>query len=218
MTYEHIIFDCDGVLVDSEMVAAEIMAPVLSTLGLSITVKHYLSHYTGKTFKAIFEQFNIDNRVNLEMLIKNVEEKVYSNIKAVEGIENVVKSIDMPKSIVSNSALSQIKHAVDTIGLSENFANHFSSSQVGKPKPSPDVYLFAATKLNLSHDKFLVVEDSISGCTAALEANMTVIGFCGGAHITNTHTDSLKKLGVHHIAKNSKELEKLIFLLTKKAS
>ena len=218
MKYEHIIFDCDGVLVDSEITAAQIMVPLLNTLGHSITVKHYLANYTGKTFKAILDQFKIDQRVDVSMLIKNVEEKVYSNIKPIPGIEKVIKSIELPKSVVSNSAPEQIKHSVDSIGLADYFTNQFSSSYVENPKPSPEVYLFASKKLNISSKKLLVIEDSVSGCTAALEAKMTVIGFCGGGHISIDHASNLEKLGVHHIAKDSSDLNKLIKELTKKAN
>ncbi|QSE96605.1 HAD family hydrolase [Fulvivirga lutea] len=218
MKFKHIIFDCDGVLVDSEIVAAEVMAPVLSTFGLSITVKHYLANYTGKTFRHIFEQFKIDQRVDIDMLIKNVEERVYSDIRPVDGIVEVVKSIELPKSVVSNSGLSQIKHAVESVELSEQFLFQFSSSQVSMPKPSPEVYLYASKKLELKPQDCLVIEDSISGCTAALEAGMTVIGFCGGKHITPKHKVLLKELGVHDLALNSKELNQKISKMTKSES
>ncbi|MEQ8927130.1 MAG: HAD-IA family hydrolase [Fulvivirga sp.] len=206
MKFKHIIFDCDGVLVDSEIVAAEVMAPVLSTFGLSITVKHYLANYTGKTFRHIFEQFKIDQRVDIDMLIKNVEERVYTDLRPVDGIIDVVRAIELPKSVVSNSALSQIKHAVESIELADEFLFQFSSSQVSQPKPSPEVYIYAAEKLGISAQDCLVIEDSISGCTAALDAGMTVIGFCGGKHITPQHQSALKELGVNEVALNSPDL------------
>ncbi len=216
MNFEHIIFDCDGVLVDSEIIAAEVMTPVLNTFGHAVTVKHYLTQYTGKTFRAIFDQFDIDQRVDVEMLIKNVEEKVYLNIAEVQGISHVVNSLSLPKSVVSNSHPDQIRHAVSTINLSDAFEKEFSSSMVENPKPSPDVYLYAAENLGISPESCLVVEDSISGCTAALEANMRVVGFCGGKHIMPMHKGELQKLGVQFIADNSTELLSTLNRLIKK--
>ena len=210
MGFEHIIFDCDGVLVDTEITAAEIMVPVLNTFGHQTTLKHYLSKYTGQTFRGIFNQFNIDDRVDVEMLIKNEEEKVYQNVKPIKGIPELVKKVGRPKSVVSNSGPSQINHAVTSLGLKMEFVHEFSASLVKKPKPAPDVYLHALENLNLPADKCLVIEDSISGCIHAKAADLFVIGFCGGSHITETHGENLKDLGVNELAANADELDKLL--------
>lgn len=216
MEFEHIIFDCDGVLVDTEIVAAETMVPVLGTLGHNITVNHYLAKYTGKTFKAIFDMFNIDERVNAEMLIKNIEDKVYNTIRPIKGIEALVQSLDLPKSVVSNSAKDHIENAVSNIGLSDNFEHFFSASQVSNPKPSPEVYEYAAQELSIKPANILVVEDSISGCKAALAAGMNVIGFCAGSHILPSHPKELEEIGVQFVASSSLELKGVIAQLIKK--
>lgn len=216
MNFKHIIFDCDGVLVDSEIVAAETMVNVLNSFGHATTLNHYLSKYTGQTFKGIFDQFKIDSIVDVQELIRNVEQTVYANVKEIDGIVELVKNIELPKSVVSNSGPSQIKHAVHTLGLENDFLNQFSASSVDKPKPSPDVYEFALRNLDLNSSDCLVIEDSISGCTAALSANLTVIGFCGGSHITNKHSNQLRDAGVLYIADNVQDLASLISDLTKK--
>ena len=215
MQLKHIIFDCDGVLVDSEIVAAQVMVPVLTTLGHAITVNHYLAHYTGKTFRHIFSQFDIDQRVDVDMLIKNVEEKVYQNIKAVEGITDVLEKLDHNKSVVSNSAMHQITAALAAIGHTDTFINRFSASQVANPKPAPDVYEFAMRHIDEDKAHVLVIEDSISGCTAALAAGLNVVGFCGGKHIMPDHAQKLRNVGVQQIASSSVELLSIINKLKK---
>ncbi len=215
MRIEQIIFDCDGVLVDSEIVAAEVMVPLLNSLGEKITLDYYLSTYSGKTFKGIFENLTLDVRINLEMLIKNVEEKVYQSVRPIVGMPNLVKKIELPKAVVSNSGMQQIEAALRATDLLNDLSNRYSSSMVTQPKPSPEVYLHAANKLQVDVSNCLVIEDSISGATAALTAGMQVIGFCGGSHITKSHGDKLKQLGVHFLASDAHELEHLIFTLSK---
>ncbi len=210
MTIKQVIFDCDGVLIDSEIVAAEVMVPVLRSLGHKLEVHHYLSSYSGKTFRDIFDKLDIDPRVEIEMLIKNVEEKVYLNVQAVAGIIEVVKAVVLPKTVVSNSGLNQINHALSVIELEEYFPNRFSSALVSNPKPSPEVYLYAAKKLNMKPKNCLVIEDSISGVTAAVAAGMNVIGFCGGQHITEGHGAKLMEVGAHVIATNASELSRIL--------
>jgi HAD superfamily hydrolase (TIGR01509 family) len=215
MTIEQIIFDCDGVLIDSEIVAAEVMVPVLKSLGQKIEVRHYLSMYSGKTFRDIFDNLDIDPRIEVEMLIKNVEERVYQNVCAIDGIVDVVRSISLPKAVVSNSGLAQINHALSIIELEDQFLDRFSSTIVSRPKPSPEIYLYAAKRLKVSTNCCLVIEDSVSGVTAAVEAGMNVIGFCGGKHITEGHEEKLTGLGAHFIAKNATELSQLLTRLKK---
>lgn len=215
MAFKHIIFDCDGVLVDSEIIAAETMVPVLNTFGHGTTLKHYLANYTGQTFKGIFKQFEIDDRVDIDMLIKNVEEKVYENIRPIVGVPELVKSLSLPTSVVSNSGPSQIDHAVRTIGLKEVFVDEFSASAVDNPKPAPDVYLHALQQLALQVEDCIVVEDSISGCTAAKAAGLYVIGFCGGSHIIEDHAINLTQVGADSIAQDSKELKALLLDLVR---
>jgi HAD superfamily hydrolase (TIGR01509 family) len=210
MQIEQIIFDCDGVLVDSEIVAAEVMVPVLKSLGQIIEIPYYLSNYSGKTFRTIFNDIDIDTRIDIDLLIKNIEERVYRDIKAVEGIANVIKGLNLPMAVVSNSSMDQINTALTATNLGLHFNDLFSSNMVKNPKPSSDIYLYAAKKLSRNVKECLVIEDSKSGVTAALGAGMHVIGFCGGKHILKSHADELKELGVHYVAHNAIELQSII--------
>lgn len=215
MRIEQIIFDCDGVLVDTEIVSAEVMVALLKSLGQKIEIKYFLSEYTGKTFRAIFEDMTIDPRVDIDMLIKNVEERVYQDLRAIEGMGYLARKVDLPKAVVSNSNIWQIEKALTATKLLDVFEHRFSASMVSKPKPSPDIYLHAAETLGKSPANCLAIEDSVSGCTSALSAGMNVIGFCGGQHITSSHRNELTKIGVPFIANSAIELEGLLEKVTK---
>ena len=210
MRIEQIIFDCDGVLVDTEIVSAEIMVALLKSLGRKIEIKYFLSQYTGKTFREIFEDLTIDPRVDLDMLIKNVEERVYKDLRAIEGMSELARKVNLPKAVVSNSNIWQIEKALTATNLLDVFEDRFSASMVSKPKPNPDIYLHAAETLGKSPANCLAIEDSISGCTSALSAGMNVIGFCGGQHITSEHRNELTNIGVPFIANSTAELEMLL--------
>ncbi len=215
MRIKQIIFDCDGVLVDTEIVSAEVMVNLLKSLGQKIEIKYFLSAYTGKTFRTIFEDMAIDPRVDMDMLIKNVEERVYEDVRAIDGMPELAARVDLPKAVVSNSNLWQIEKALTATGLLEIFEHRYSSSMVSKPKPSADIYLYAAKNLGVSPSNCLAIEDSISGCTSALSAGMNVIGFGGGQHIDDNHRKELTRLGVPFIANSADELDILIVKATK---
>ncbi|MEL7003993.1 MAG: HAD-IA family hydrolase [Bacteroidota bacterium] len=211
MPIKKVIFDCDGVLVDSEIVAAEVVTQELSQLGTVISIQDYLTNYTGKTFRNILEYLKVDLHCSINEFIQNAEHKVYENIRPIKGIHEVLDSIKLEKSVVSNSYLKQVKKSVEAIGIEHHFSDrYFSSSMVAKPKPSPMIYELAAQTLNVSPYDCLVIEDSKTGVTAAKSANMNVIGFCGGSHILNGHDKALTSLGAESVAMNTTELAEII--------
>lgn len=215
MDIEQVIFDCDGVLVDSEIVAAEVVVKELNRLGVSIDVPFYLRNYSGKTFRDILKILNFKLPYPLEEFIHNAERQVYENVRPIEGIQHVLDHIELPKAVVSNSDLPQVKISIETIGIAHHFQdNCFSASMVTTPKPSPMVYQLAAKTLKKNPAQCLVVEDSKSGVTAAVAADMNVIGFCGGSHILPGHDVELKKLGAKKIAMNTAELGAIIATMT----
>ncbi|MDH5366249.1 MAG: HAD family hydrolase [Cyclobacteriaceae bacterium] len=209
---KQLIFDCDGVLVDSEILAAQVMLEILSKYGIDISLDFYLHNCTGKTFSG--SKTELSKKLNTPLPNSFLEEvtiamdiKIKNELKPISGIHNVLENTDLPKAVVSNSDMYQIEHAIDHINITDHFNGHiFSSQMVEKPKPDPDVYLFAAKELAVHPKECLVVEDSISGATAALKAGMNVIGFVAGSHIIDGHEQKLINLGVSAVAKNAEEL------------
>ncbi|MBL6449000.1 HAD family phosphatase [Fulvivirga sp. 29W222] len=216
--FKQLIFDCDGVLVDTEIIAAEVMTKAFTQFDIHITVEEYLTTYTGKTISSIFNSLlspeQLQN-ISLKDFTHQCDVDIYNQLRPVKGMQKVVRSLPFPKAVVSNSSLWQVKKAVKHIGLEDIFNERlFSSEMVSNPKPFPDIYLHAAKNLGISPELCLVVEDSKSGVKAAVEAGMTVIGFTGASHIRNGHGEILLEIGANHVASSPEELNALIEKLT----
>lgn len=210
---KHILFDCDGVLVDTEITAAHVMVEAMQKKGADISVEYYLQNLSGSTFSVILNTyFGVSfNGVEKKEFINDLEKVIVDKVEPINGVSDLLKSIALPKSIVSNSEIWQVKKEIEKSHISQFFTGHiFSSELVKNPKPAPDVYQLAVKELELVNDELLVVEDSITGAKAALTAGLTVIGFGGASHILPGHKEKLIKLGVSQVAMNMEELGEVI--------
>jgi len=206
---KHIIFDCDGVLVDTEYVAAIHMTRALNELGVNITVDYYLQNFSGSTFSSIINKYFNKSETQFETskIISEVEDKVAAEVKLIAGVRVLLENIEQAKSVVSNSSLKTVEDALSATGIRAHFGSIYSSEFVNKPKPAADVYLFALKSLGLKASDVLVIEDSISGVKATLSAGLTVIGFTGGSHILPGHQQKLLDLGVLKVCGSMIDLE-----------
>lgn len=214
---QQIIFDCDGVLVDTEVIAAEVTVNELNQLGINISTETYIHNYSGKMLTSILKQLEVvpENDQSLFDFAEAIEHKIYSNLRAIEGMPQLVTSLELPIALASNSNIWQVEKVIDFLDLSHLVKkNYFSAEMVEHPKPHPDVYLLAAETVGKAPDQCLVVEDSMSGAKAALTAGMHVIGFCGGSHIQSGHDSRLKELGVKTVAYNASDLSSIIMSAT----
>lgn len=217
MRFEYLFSDCDGVIIDSEIVAASVMARYISSFGIPITVEEYLSRYAGQTFSGIMTKLSKEHGFDLPenyitQITDQYKEAAKTEDKPIKGTKEAYEAIDLPKAIISNSYKEQINHAVDFTGLRGEFGNRVYSGveSVDNPKPAPDVYLFAAKDLGVDPSKVVVIEDSVSGVKSGLAAGMYVIGFIGASHLTNNHEHTLKTLGVENVIQDMSELPALI--------
>lgn len=212
--YKQLIFDCDGVIVDTEIVAAEVTTKVFQRYNVHIAIEDYIKNHTGKTISGLFRTLLSPEhleQVDVKILAEECDQDIYNQLRAVEGMKEVVTSIDIPKAVVSNSRLWQVKKAIKHVGLEEAFNDRFFSAEmVANPKPAPDIYLHAAKSLGVAPEHCLVVEDSKSGVKAAVAAGMTVIGFAGASHIREGHGEALAELGAAKVAMNPQELKQMI--------
>ncbi len=209
---KHILFDCDGVLVDTEYTAAQVMVKALQQLGTEISANYFMQHYSGTTFSAILDIYapTIIGNERIQF-IHTLELEIVKKVKAVKGTNQMLASIKLPKSIVSNSEIWQVKEEIEQTKIDHFFTGHiFSSELVQNPKPAPDVYLLAVKELGVKKNELLVIEDSITGATAALAAGLQVVGFAGASHILPGHNEKLLNLGVTEVAGNMKELQMII--------
>lgn len=211
-----IIFDCDGVLIDSESISCGIQAEELSRLGYKTSTNDIMRRFTGVTtkemYKIIEEEWGqtipetFENQVSLR-----TEEAYRDELRIVPGVREVLDSIDVPMCVASSSAPHKLRLGLEIVGLYERFApSIFSASQVARGKPAPDLFLFAAERLGVAPSECLVIEDSVAGVKAARSAGMTVFGFSGGSHCGTGHDTALLDAGANLTFSNMATLPELL--------
>ncbi|MEM6763871.1 MAG: HAD-IA family hydrolase [Bacteroidota bacterium] len=213
---KHIFFDCDGVLVDSEIIANRVWVQRLERMGLSMTEKTFIQTYAGKREEEVRRQIQAEYGLTfeedfLENILKELDERIHAELQAVAGMRELVFSITIPKSVVSNSSQYQAKRSLQLTGMWEAFEGRcFTSDQVINPKPAPDVYLHALNQTQQEKDSSIVVEDSATGVSAAKAAGLQVIGFLGASHIMEGHDKKLEAAGADWVARNAEEVGTLL--------
>lgn len=183
-----VIFDCDGVLIDSEMIACRADASLLTELGFATTVEDVLDRYVGLSARAMIADIEARHGRPLpadfaQRLRERIETAFERELAPMPGIEALLANRPLPCCVASSSSLPLLAHALALVGLYESFAPHiFSASQVARGKPAPDLFLFAAQAMGAAPAECIVVEDSLVGVQAGVAAGMQVIGFVGGSH------------------------------------
>jgi HAD superfamily hydrolase (TIGR01509 family) len=219
MTFEAILWDCDGVLIDSEHIACALGAKLLGEAGYHISTEDYIQRFCGQsknhTFNSIKEECGIDYRDHMDAIDKRElqREAFRKDLTIIAGINEVLDEIKLPMAIASGSEMERLEFTLQLTGLYDRFKDRlYSSSLVAKGKPHPDIFLYAAEKLNVASEKCLVIEDSLNGVRAGKAANMTVFGFTGGTHVFNkeAHRDELLSLGADLVFHDMRELPGLI--------
>jgi len=212
---KHIIFDCDGVLIDTEIVAAEIVSEFLRGEGVDISTDQFIRSYTGKTFTDIIEILKSNDELpqefNTAEAIPPLDEAVRQNQRPIVGAIDLLKSLKQPFSVVSNSAHDYVELALvklDVLDLVDG--RIFSAEHVAKGKPSPLVYELAINTIGLEKEELVVVEDSSSGVMASTAAGLKTVGFLGGSHILDGHGRKLTELGTFKNVADHDELNRLL--------
>ena len=183
MKYKCIIFDCDGVLVDSEGISIGILLEMANPLGAEIGQEYALRNYAGKSLKSVLA--DIESRLT-EKLPQHFEtryrERTYeafrSDLKPIEGIHKLLNQINIPYCVASSGPPEKIRLNLTTTGLIEKFENHiFSSYEINSWKPDPGIFEYAAGKMGFPPSECAVIEDSIAGIKAAVKGGFDVFGF-----------------------------------------
>lgn len=209
-----IVFDCDGVLVDSEIIAASVDAELLGEFGYTITpgeVNRRFAGLTSREIAAVIEsetgrQFPDEffERVKIE-----TERRLAAELKAIPGAHEVLDRLEGPRCVCSNSSGERMSISLRKTLLSDRFAPYvFSAVEVGdrEPKPSPNVYLYAMGEFRAAPGDTVVIEDSVPGVTAARAARARVIGFTGGSHTFPGHADQLTDAGAETVIRRLLDL------------
>ena len=198
-----IIFDCDGVLIDSEIIAARVDCEILGEFGYEITPEELAHRYAGLTTERIFELAGeaIGREIPEEVIRRaerETDRRLSEEVRPVAGAERMLDMLEGPRCICSNSRLERLRLSLMKAGLWDRFRPYvFSAREVaeGRGKPAPDVFLHAARILEAEPEAALVVEDSVVGVTGAVAAGMRVIGFTGASHSWPGHGEALMDAG-----------------------
>jgi HAD superfamily hydrolase (TIGR01509 family) len=213
---DHLICDCDGVLVDSEVIADRVMYETLSAtfpgLDFEPIVKTAFGQQTSRFLEGIETAFGITLPADfLNAIEHNVELALAASLSPINGVRDALQRVTLPAAVVSNSRMSRVTASLRRAGLQQIFGERvFSAEQVARPKPFPDVYLFAAQTLGVDPSRCIVVEDSVAGLNAARAAGIKTIAFVGASHIPDGYADALRKMGITRIMQHMDELPALI--------
>ena len=186
---ELVIFDCDGVVIDSEILSAQVLINMLVEKGVDIDRAYVQQHFLGCNFKAVSQKianaFNVTLPESFEgdyrdALLNEFE----TSLTTTDGISDVLKNLAVPICIATSSSPVRTAKALSVVSLSKYFSNTvFTSSEVKRGKPAPDLFLHAAKQMGVEPKHCLVIEDSKAGVSAAIDANMQVLHYSGGQHM-----------------------------------
>ncbi|MFI7131911.1 HAD family hydrolase [Nonomuraea sp. NPDC050153] len=181
MAVDLVIFDCDGVLVDSEPISVRVGTAALRRLGWPIDETEYIERFVGCTNEYWNEQVGETPPGWREQLRAEYTAAVKAELCAVEGIVEALDRLTVPSCVASNGRHSVIRHNLELTGLAGRFDGRvFSAEDVARGKPEPDLFLHAAATMGVDPERCVVVEDSPFGVTAAMRAGMRCLAFAGG--------------------------------------
>jgi HAD superfamily hydrolase (TIGR01509 family) len=200
-----IIFDCDGVLVDSEIVSFEAEAEMFAEIGIGLTAHDLLTRFLGTSSASMFAAIEQENGIKLppafaEQAARRTLEAFDRKLKPIPGVAELLANLPDRKCVASSSEPPRIRHSLSLAGILHHFEPHiFSATQVKRGKPAPDLFLLAAESMSVAPARCLVIEDSVAGVTAARAAGMAVLGFTGGSHCLAGHDENLRTAGAQEV-------------------
>ena len=214
--FDLIIFDCDGVLVDSEVISCRAHADVLSRHGYPITQQQVFDRFLGRSTR----QANMEVEAELGRALPDefhmqlqdeLFRKFEADLEAVPHIHGALDAITQAVCVASSGSHPRMHVTLGRTQLRDRFApNIFSATQVTNGKPAPDLFLFAAEQMNVAPERCLVVEDSVPGIAGGRAAGMAVLGFHGASHCRPGYGHSLRAAGATAVFDDMRQLPELI--------
>jgi HAD superfamily hydrolase (TIGR01509 family) len=212
-----VIFDCDGVLVDSEPLAFRVLLEGLTAAGHVMEEQAAYDRFLGRSLanlqSVLRREFGVElSREQLEGMRLNLFEAYRQELAPMPGIFEVLDKLTVPYCVASSSLPDRIRLSLDVTGLLPRFDPHlFSATMVARGKPEPDLFLHAAREMGVAPDACLVIEDSAAGIEAAKKAGMTVFAFTGGGHARRpSYRQALEALGPAAIFDEMRDLPAMI--------
>jgi HAD superfamily hydrolase (TIGR01509 family) len=220
MRYDAVIFDFDGVLLESEYAGNRQIADYLTSIGHPTTAEQSMASFmglAGRDFHDALEKW-IGGPLPESFHAARADEDARALAEGLEAVAGAVAFIralppDLPRAIASSSSMHWIERHLDHLGLRDAFEGRIFSGRehVRRGKPAPDLYFHAAAAIGADIARTVIIEDSPVGVTGAVASGATVIGLCAGSHCTPGHAGRLRALGVQEIAFSFEEVAALIF-------
>ena len=214
-----LLFDFDGVLIESEYIGNKHVADFLTSIGHPTTPEQSMANFMGYAGKDFLDRVEawIGRALPEDFFAAREAEDarvMAEGIGEVAGAVAFVRSLptDLPKAVVSSSSTRWIRRHLEHIGLSDAFGDHLYSGRehVERGKPAPDLYLYGADKLGVAIGDCAIIEDSQVGATGAVASGGYVIGLCAGNHCAPDHADRLRAIGVAAVASSFDEVAGLL--------
>jgi HAD superfamily hydrolase (TIGR01509 family) len=182
-----VIFDCDGVLVDSEPISVSVLVKAMNDLGVPITEEEVYGRFLGRSLATVIDTMKNEYKVHpgqefLDQIRTNLYARFRNELKPIEGIAATIDGIGIPCCVASSSQVERIRLSLTVTGLIDRLPNIFSATMVKNGKPAPDLFLHAAREMHVEPANCVVIEDSPAGIEAAKAAGMRVFAFTGGSH------------------------------------
>lgn len=189
--FSAIIWDCDGVLIDSEVIACGVMLDHFAALGFRMTLEDFIIRFMGKNFRRICAEIADETGIDIaagfdEATYKKEQYAAFEkHLKPTAGVREFLQSCGVPVAVASGSELARLHLTLDVTVLRGFFGPHiYSADMVQNGKPAPDIFLYAAKRLGAAPDACLVIEDGVHGIHGAKAAGMEVWAYLGGSHMT----------------------------------
>jgi HAD superfamily hydrolase (TIGR01509 family) len=211
-----LIFDCNGVLVDSEPLAADVAAQEFSRAGFPLTANIVARYFTGRRPSDMFAAIEAAYKQKLPpdlstIVMAKTLQRLRAEVQATKHVEYALTWLRGPKCVASSSTLDRVHVSLETTGLIRFFEpNLFSASDVPRGKPAPDLYFYVAGKMGVTPSECIVVEDSPAGIAAATAAGMVSIGFVGGSHAGPNLESLLINAGARAVIADMRQLKSTV--------
>ena len=213
--FDLVIFDCDGVLIDSEVIACRVYAEQLTSYGYPITAGQIGERFVGRSARDSFDEIERELGRPLtdgfKAQLKAATVEAFLALEAVPHVKDVLDTLRQKICVASSTSNETLKVNLTRTGLYACFAPHiFSARQVTHGKPAPDLFLFAANQMGIEPAHCVVIEDSVPGVTGAVAAGMTVLGFTGAGHCSPADEGRLKAAGASLVFQDMRQLTGII--------
>jgi HAD superfamily hydrolase (TIGR01509 family) len=216
VSFDLVIFDCDGVLVDSEIISCRAHAEALTRHGYPISQAEVAERFLGRSLRDATDEIEAELGRSLPAEFKpqlhaELQRYFAEMLQPVPHVGAALAAIRQPVCVASSGSQQKISSNLRTVNLFDRFAPHlFSAVEVTNGKPAPDLFLYAAARMSAEPGRCLVIEDSVPGVVGAVAAGMTAFGFSGGSHCGRDHGETLRAAGAAAVFDDMRQLPDMI--------